>query len=152
MDPHGSCYSASSRGSVRRCMVQPHTDRHRNVLDAAHVTAVIVEIEHPFGNIDLALTSCSQLQEGYREVEAQRNMLGEFIITDVFIVVSLFHVSSRLLLFAYSACAFHQRSLIQARKRFGFLMFDVFDIKLKIAHAHERLTVIGKGGERAEVE
>src|SRR5436853_803581 len=71
-----------------------HTrNRHSNVLDPTHVLAGVVEVEHPFGDFDLTVTSGSQLQERRRKVQAQRKVFGKFILTDILVIVGLFHVA-----------------------------------------------------------
>lgn len=52
----------------------------RYVLDAAHVVAEIVEIQHPLPYFNLAPAKGLELQEGHRELQAEGEVLGQLIL------------------------------------------------------------------------
>ena len=67
----------------------------RHISDTTHVVAGVVEIEHPFGDFDLTATSFFEKQELTWKMQAQREVLGQFILAHVFVEVSLLHMAQR---------------------------------------------------------
>ena len=70
-------------------------DRQHHVLDAAHVLARVVEVEQPFRDLDLARAGRFQLEELQREVQPQRDVLVQLVLTDVRVEVRLLHRPQR---------------------------------------------------------
>ena len=70
-------------------------NRQRHVLDPAHVLARIIEVEHPFRDLDLAAARFLEPQKCHREVQAQREVLGQLVFANVFVQIRLLHVAQR---------------------------------------------------------
>lgn len=52
------------------------------VADAPHEVARVIEVEHPFRDVDLATACGPQLEERDGEVQAQREVLDQFVFAD----------------------------------------------------------------------
>ena len=57
--------------------------------------ARVVEVKHPFGDLDLAAAGRFEAQELQREVQAQGEMLRQFVLAHVLVEVRLLHLSQR---------------------------------------------------------
>jgi hypothetical protein len=68
-------------------------DRQRHILDAAHVLARIIEVEHPFRKPDLAPARFFDVQKLHGEVIPGREMLRQLVFPDVFVQIRFLHVA-----------------------------------------------------------
>ena len=53
----------------------------------------VIQVEHPFWNIDFAVAGYLQLQECKREIDPQRNVLGQLVFTAVCVQIGFLHPS-----------------------------------------------------------
>ena len=58
-------------------------DHNGEVLDAPQEVTGLIEVEHPFGDVDLATGGGAQLEERDGEVQAQRELFGQLVLADV---------------------------------------------------------------------